>query len=271
MALYEELAKMDIVGPIIGLINEKTIWLDEEDWKLHYGTHTLSSSPWFYSLFDSQRDCTRDQFYFKHYGFIPKECRLCWKVSCKLTTVKNLIKLKDLQLEMNLSSKCGVEEESNRWASRKGGLYSGFWYAKIEDTMLEGMKGAMKLRDVVREELVKVFGKSMTAKVKRGCTEMERKFGDSKGWDRIAKEALWDVKEEFLDSLFVHDGMKFQVMERLAYEHSSFGGFKIMEWIRFAAMQGDMTYLEFVDAPFASELRVYDKEDAGGTRIESIS
>ena len=184
MALYEELRQIDVLSPIIERFQSGEFWLDEGDWKIHYKTGMLRRSPWYMTRWAKDRNCVVGTFYFNVYGFIRRECRLCWKVNCKMETLRQLMKMVKLQERMDLPSKCGYEEEAGRWPSRKGGLYSGFWYGTIG----EGLEGALKLKEVVEPELMEVFGRGVVAKVKRGCTEMERAFqdvSDSTGWNKM--------------------------------------------------------------------------------------
>ncbi len=264
MSIYEKLLATDLLPPIINMLQGGEMWLSKDDWKIHYKIRAMKASPWFMTNLCFQRDCSRGMLYFNFYGIICKECRLCWKVCCKMTTLRQLMKMKDLQLEMGLPSKCGFETVEDRWASRKGGLYSGFWYVPLMETKNLSLKEALKLKDLITEKLEEIFGKAVVPKVKRGCTEMERSFGDSKKWEELAKQNDWEGKEKILDRIFFHEGKTYMTEEMQAWERTFIGTHKIHQWINFAARNNDQTYLDFKDAPFASDLRVYTKEDLYG-------
>lgn len=259
MGLFEELTGMNVLGPIAEKLDSGEFWLDEKDWKVHYKVLAAKKSPWIAAKFALDRDCMAGSFYFNVYGFMSRCCRQCWKVVGKVKTLKQLMQMEKLQEKLDLPSKCGYEEEGSRWPSRRGGLYSAFWYVPIKEA---GIKGGLELRDWLQKEVDRVFGKGeIELKLKRACTEMERAFGDSKNFDKVAEQRRWDDQESILERLFVHEGKKFLTKERLLWERSMFRTVKLLDWIRFAARNGDMTYLEFVDKPFDIGVRAYREED----------
>ena len=118
MALYEELMAVDVLGPIMEQLAKKIIWLDEEEWKLRYDVNLLAGSPWLNARYAKDRDCMAWTFYFNTYGIIPKGCRRCWKIATKMETLRQLLEMMRLQERMDLPSKCGYEDEADRWPSR---------------------------------------------------------------------------------------------------------------------------------------------------------
>jgi len=261
MALYEELVFHDILEPIMPLFERGDLRLDPKDWKIKFVTGAMAEKPWLFTRFAQDRNCFLWDFYFKNYNFIPRGCRSCWKVTCKMQSIRQLVKMEKLQNEMNLPSKCGYEMESVRWFARKGGLYSAFWYVKLDGGMEEGLR----LEKVVKKKVKEVFGEDLGVKLKKGCSEMELKFGDSKSYDEIAEKLQWEGKEKLLDMFFDGEELMTYISDsRLEVERSIIRTHTLKSLIRFAAANNDRTYLDFVEKDFVPELRGYRKEDLDG-------
>jgi len=200
MALYEELCSIDVLGPIKGILRQPpfTLGTPEDLGKIQLIRVMTPDTPWLHAKMCQERRCGKwHQMYFKYYGIIPKGCRYCWKIVWTGSTLDQLFKVREIQLEMELESKCGVE---TRGYSGKLGYYQGFWYCPM-DTGLEGARKQWK-------EIVDRFSKepllgASDIILKRGCTEMERAFSPSDAWDEIAKQGVWDQRERLLDTLFI--------------------------------------------------------------------
>jgi hypothetical protein len=97
---------------------------------------------------------------------------------------------------MELSAKCGAE---TRGFIGKIGSYGAYWYSDLYG----GLAKAKLLYDKIVKNVSPLMNKckgTWDIILKRGCTEMERKFGDSSKWDKGAK--MWDAQEKLLDSVF---------------------------------------------------------------------
>ena len=261
MALYEELKFHDILEPLMPLFARGELRLDAKDWKIRFNFNAMAAKPWLHARFGEDRNCYLWNFYFNTFGFIPRGCRKCWKVTCKMESIRQLVKMHDLQYEMDLPSKCGFEAEDSRWFARKGGLYSAFWYAPIED----GIEGGLALEKKVKKRVGEVFGKDLGLRLKKGCTEMELSYRDTKRWDELAEKLSWEGKEKLLDMFF--DGeelMAYVSGSRLEFEKSIVRTHVLKNLIRLAAANNDRTYLDFVEGDFIPEFTKYGKEDLDG-------
>jgi hypothetical protein len=192
--------------------------------KIHFRSMFGFDTPWVHTKFFEDRDC---YYYlsilFPNYNIIPAECHKCWKVVVRPRTVKELIKLYELQQKLDIPSKCGLEKRTTVHAP-----YGGYFYNK---SLEEGQDCCKLVKKEVSENIspdIKVF-------LKRGCTEYELKFGDSDKWK------LTDQQVE----------LEKHISERVVYpidngEQPEFAKLNVMRrWIQYAYDRGDETYKEY--------------------------
>ena len=133
-------------------------------------TPNPSFTPWYQIVPSMTRDCSLwHEVYFNNFHFVPKGCMNCWKVVIKVKSVFELFKLKDLLIELNLPSKCGVDVRKFT-----NSVYIGFFYT---NSPAEGKVIYDKVAPVLKE----AFPKAPVI-LKRGCTEMEMEFPPSSSW-----------------------------------------------------------------------------------------
>lgn len=143
-----------------------------------------------------KRQCTLWMVYFNYYDMIPEGCRNCWKVVMTMDTLEQMMQIKELQENMRISAKCGPE---TRPFTGKLGSYGAYWYVDL----FSGLAGARELyRKIVSNvtPLMRNCEGNFTIILKRGCTEMEKRFGDSSKWDQGAK--IWNERERLLNTVF---------------------------------------------------------------------
>lgn len=250
MGLFEELEGIDILGPISGRLASGEYEFIPEEGRVRIKTAALVNRPWLLTKLPLDRkECDKwHHTYFKQYGFIPKACRGCWKVVGKMETLRQLMKMYDLQKKMGLFSKCGYE---TRKFARQGGRYCAFWYVPIGRTLEHALTVLEEVKRVVKEE----FGNGVRPFLKKGCTEFELRFGDSGRWDKLAEKGDWDRKEELLETVFVSEN-RFMEEDRLLSEvHIK------KNLIIWAFEDGDPTYRDFTDRELLPVVRKYGKED----------
>lgn len=267
MRLYEKLGAFDVLRPVKELLVKGTCRVDHESGKIVLRTEGFGKRNFLFSGVDKERKCMLWSFYFNHYGLIHKECLGCWKVVAKVKRLKELVKMLSVQKEMGLPSKCGVEL---RAFAKRGGLYSGYWYVPLGS----GMKEGLELKERVVKELADAGVEVGEVLLKRGCTEFEMVVGDSKEWDKIAKEQEWEQKSVLLDSLFVSNELEWPEA-RMKFENLCVKPLVLREWVEYAADAGDEDYRGFIDGDFWPSVRKYTKEDlkdeAGGSGEKGIT
>ncbi len=196
MGRYEELCKIEVLEPIIPILRPRPAWIDA-DGVVQLYQKILPGSPWMQIRARTDRSCGKwKAIYFDYYKIVPEGCRHCWKVVWTGTTLDQLYKVKEIQEDMNVISKCGVE---TRPSSGKLGHYQAFWYSSMKG----GLDGARKLHREVADRFAKdKFLGGTEIILKRGCTEMEHYYSPSDSWDKLAEMMGWDRKEKLLDSSF---------------------------------------------------------------------
>lgn len=198
MALYEDLKRQDIVGPVVDWINNGLLIPTEDRKKFTPNPARWAPQPdisWIFTRTDPDRRCWLwARVYLSRYNIIPKECYSCWKIVATPKNILQLFDLHELQKEMDLNSKCGVEQRNFATFS---GRYKGFWYAPL----FKGMDEARELHRKVRNKVHSKLGVDVPVILKRACTEMENVAGPSNTWRRIPElEALQDKLDELFDA-----------------------------------------------------------------------
>jgi len=202
MGLYEELKSSNYAEVMVNDIARLKYAVSEEG-IISSRPESLTykmDSPWVWTGFDSVRLCSAWLgVYFSKYKFISRNCFNCWKVVLRLDKVTTLFKLLDLMLKMHeeeperFTGKCGTEDRP--YAKYKG-RYAGFWYCSMEDGY--GLDEARELAREIEVRVQKDLATGLKISLKRGCTEMEERFGPSNLW--TYNEAHHEVEND-LDEL----------------------------------------------------------------------
>ncbi len=231
MALYEDLASIDLIGPAERAMRAGDIPYPSCDGRVHLDNVVFPERYWVDVQFDLSRRCeVWSPIYFKVYGIIPIGCRNCWKISARPRTLKELFEVSDIQHRTNRNSKSGVEMRPH--TGNQGG-YSSFWYAPLDG----GLEGGRELYKLVKEDLKDTDLKPV---LKRGCTEMEIGKPPSSDWDDFAKNEKWDLKEDLLNAFYVFG-------EQVQVSHTVFKVHSLLAWIKYARAHGDPTVGEYID------------------------
>ena len=145
MAMYEALASMNVIRPIVRKFQQGIYKLVPDD---DFGGYRIAIRqspnvflPWVLTVRSQDRMC--DFWYdvlFEDYGLLPSGCGGCWKIAMKLETLDQLFGVLNLQRRMGKPSKCGMDERP--WVDA---LYTAYWYCPYK----EGLEGARALHQKV--------------------------------------------------------------------------------------------------------------------------
>ena len=117
-------------------------------------------------------------------GFIPNECRDCWKVVVRPKTLEQLFKLLVYQQQCGYECKCGIEVRKYV-RGNYGGYFYTHSYEECGDRYME-----------VRAEMNKI-DPEMSVIMKRSCTEYERDFGPSNEYQRPDDADHWEAQLDY--------------------------------------------------------------------------
>ena len=241
MALYNDLMRRDVLTMAQGLLDSKVLRLRDSDGKLEiYDTAMAWNTPWHHVRLGERANChfwntIMFQNIFKRLPysllqnrkFIPSGCVDCFKVVVRPKTLKQLFALVELQKQLNIDCKCGIEQREHVF-----GLYGGYFYGR---GLKEGLENYKTVRKAVDED--PILGSDTKVILKRGCTEMEHEVGPSDKWEiypeQIEVERLLYVK--FNTDRIIYN----QPSHSVDYVHG--------KWIRFAYQWGDETVFEYID------------------------
>lgn len=212
------------------------------DGKLKSESRVATDMPWVFCRQDDSRRCNLwHSVFFGVFGWLPSQCLECWKVVVRPKTLQDLFELREVQRNLELSSKCGIEVRET-----VHGLYGGYFYCDSKDQGFEVLK-------VVREEISKNLKNEAPAFLKRGCTEFEHKFGDSLNWEEHVTEQQIAVEKKL--SCFIDTRERIeqpQVVKDSIYKR----------WIEWAYQNGDPTYSLYTGGkPLYEPYRTYEKEN----------
>lgn len=252
---YEQLTAIDVIDPIMHLWKQRQIETPLEG-KFHLrATHSLSRT-WIFTRMCTDRDCGNWlNIYAECYKILPPPCKQCWKVVYAPKTLKDLMDVRELQAKMDLDSKCGLEKRD--YTSAIGG-YRAFWYAPFFDGLEGGRKRFAEVKRALELKFTPETIEEQQADgrlfLKRGCTELERDYGPSDGWEQYDFTAKFNLLNT--------------VWERSANLKTEFSPliYTIMKrWIEFAVAYGDPTVKEYLgrapDSPLGVAAIKYHDSD----------
>lgn len=181
------------------------------------------ATPWCHARGTAQKHCNMDHhIIFKNWHIIHPRCQNCWKVCITPKNFLQLLQLEQLQLDMDVASKCGIELRD--YTPKH---YGGYFYTS-------SLEQGRERYHQVRKEIDKRIdgGKDMSVILKRGCTEYEMVKGPSPFWCNTRDE------EEMLELIeaYVDVGRGNTSQPRIMKDHIR------MKWILWAHANGDMSY-----------------------------
>jgi len=185
-----------------------------------------ANTPWIHSMGSYKKECWFDHhIMFDIFNIIPPRCQECWKTVATPTTFKQLLEIEDIQMQMKVPSKCGVELRD--YTPKH---YGSYWYTNSLD---EGRERYEQVRKIVDEHVTD--GKNLSVILKRGCTEFEMIKGPSPFWHMTPRE------EEMYELVYAHvdTGKVNAIQPEIIKNHVR------TTWALWAHMNGDFTYKDF--------------------------
>jgi len=201
-----------------------------------------AETPWCHAKGTPLKHCALDHnVLFPCFNIIHPRCLQCWKVVVTPHNLIQLFELEQIQLEMNVPCKCGIEL---RDYTPK--FYGGYFYNHSLD---EGRERYEQVRKAVDTQMTD--GKNVDVILKRGCTEYEMIKGPSHLWHTTAEEeAMIELCDAFIESPRSNGDQS-----RMVKNHVK------LRWFLWAHMNGDMTYKELNDGKsiFPDYVKYHDK------------
>jgi len=249
-SLFVNLNKLNLLKKFRKMLNlQGGYHLRQEDGKFVPNfPSTSKDAPWAYVKIHPRLRC--DVYHwviFKQLGFIPSVCRNCWKVVVMPRNVVELFDLYELQREMGVPCKCGIEKR--RTDTR---LYGGYFYCQGKEEGLERYKQ-------VREAVDKHLSPETNVILKRYCSEYEIGDGEKKGLGPSDELPDQTPEEKWMED-YVLDNFPSVGFGNPSPDHILAN--TMMEWIHWAFMHGDPTYKEFTGGNplFPSAVTYHEKE-----------
>jgi len=202
-------------------------------------------APWVYVQSDISTRCdVYHRVFFNVLQMIPSRCRRCFKVVVMPRNLIELFDLYELEREMGVPCKCGIEK---RLTDTR--LYGGYFYC---DGLKEGEERYKEVRELVSERL----SPETNVILKRYCTEYEigpMGQGPSNELPDMTEEEIW--LEEYVLSLFPSIGFGSKQPDWIVAN-------VMQNWIHWAYQHGDPTYKEFTgDSPLFKPVVTYHNKE----------
>lgn len=205
-------------------------------------------TPWVYIKQTIESRCNLYQrVFFGALGHIPSFCRSCWKVVVRPRNLIELFDLYEIQKQMDVPSKCGIERREI-----VKGLYGGYFYCRSKKEGLERYKD-------VREIVNRYLSPETSVILKRYCTEFEITVEGQRSIHGPSNE-VGDVTQE---------EREMEIYVEAHFPDSGFAGLQpnhliasIMQtWIKWAYQHGDPTWIEFTDNSLLTPVVTYHQEE----------
>lgn len=182
-SFYGDLVHSDIIGKLQPLFESGTLQIGI-DGRIQQGgkagKYLAWNSPWIHRTLTGTRNCDFWHLSYNQLGFVPQQCRDCWKVVVTPTTLKQLFRLERYQYANSRNCKCGIEM---RGYTRK--YYGGYWYndtQKSGEECFAAVKADMHMLGLGECPII----------LKRYCTELEREFGPTKKYKKPLDQDHWE-------------------------------------------------------------------------------
>lgn len=187
--------------------------------------------------------CERHMSIFNRFNIIPQYCFNCYKVFIEPRTVVELFKLmmvfQGLQLVNDNTRKCIVELRE-----QVSGAYKGFVYCTGID---EGKEILKMIQGVVSEQITE----KIPVTLKRGCSEYALAYPDYSPTEPGARAMEynndWKIYEDRADKEGVLDTNSSVIKTYNQPSYTLHDARIMFAWLSYAAMIGDLSYLEISD------------------------
>lgn len=181
--------------------------------------------------------------------FVPSGCQNCYKVVVRPKTLEQLFALNELETELGLPSKCGIEVRDE-----VHGLYGGYFYNQGLDA---GQECYEKVRAAIDKDAY--LGPKVKVILKRACTEMEHAVGPSDQWTVTEEQK---VVEDLINEWITIADDQMEAPEAVVWRVKR-------KWIDFAYANGDETYLKFTGGkPITPSYVTYHEKKVQPTSLD---
>lgn len=190
MNLYTDLQARAVISKVAKYMFPNGLWyVDPKTHKVTHDPRLMWDMEWVPTAIE-KRDPTKHcgllkTVLFECLGFHPQYCKnVCHKIVVHPKTFHDLWKLYSIQEKLGYEAKCGTEKRPYI-----DHLYGGYFYCY---SMKEGEEKARE----VQGEINKHFREPVGVRLKRGCTEMEDRFGLSSTWKQDS-QAIIDAEKHY--------------------------------------------------------------------------
>lgn len=222
-----------------------------------------TDTPWVHNEMITSRKCDLwHSLYFNQFGFVPRGCRACWKISMALVSVYDLFLVEQFQREIlpEREAKCGVDKR--RYTPTR---YAAFWYVP----MGHGLPGARDYFRMIVGSLREWLGPRALYPwkiiLKRGCTEMEQQSRKDHGADSVKWDELFDSSDPLEDRLEAIFEDNMEIYDSV--QNPDAQTFIKQYWIEYASAIGDSSVaLLDVDGSLQKKnppMLAYEKYESG--------
>lgn len=229
---------MDVIGKLKFLIDKHSfrIRVDGRLSRVVQPSVTLVDSPWIHQYQPAGSECdVWHNLFFEEFKMVPSYCQNCYKVVLDIPTVFDLFDVYEIQHELGLSCKCGIEL---RKTDEK--RYGGYFYNWGKDA-------GQKCYEIVRMAMPEQVGVIL----KCSCSEYEDELGPPAEW-KVTDEQK-EIEDMFKKWVVHSDLQHTQPTYLVAY--------RMLNWIHHACHIGDLTYREFTNGePLVKAKKTYHKE-----------
>lgn len=235
---YEDLSRQNVLGlakdPNLSSRLEKA---PSGKYRFAMRPTLKTDTPWVHNEMITTRKCDLwHSLYFNQFGFVPRGCRACWKISMTITSVYDLFLMEEFQRTIlpENEAKCGVDKRNYTPAR-----YAAFWYVPMGYDLEQAREYYRFILEEVQQWFAPRAIKPWKIILKRGCTEMEQQSmkdheAHSDEWDVLfaKSDPLEDrLSEIFEDNMEMYDSV----------QHKDAQTFIKRYWIRFAFATDDPT------------------------------
>lgn len=224
---YSVLSAGDVMSNMMADLQNGIWHLRMADGKFEKTTHHLEwSIPWIFAEKSPERTCILwNRIMFGKFGMLPIWCRLnCWKVVVRPRSLRELFLLKDIQEQLKVPSKLGIETRA-----RVFGNFGGYFYT---NSMEEGFDRLDQVKGMVKEHL----SPRTPVHLKLACTEFEHSFGPTDQYKPPTDEEYRN--EDTIRGCFVINPFD-SLQPKHVRDHIG------QKWIHFAWDRGDPTVKKF--------------------------
>ena len=225
--LYMKASNLDLITRLKPLLEKSGYMLRPSDQKfVPRVAGSTWDAPWIYTKGELTIRCDiYHRIMFNLLDHIHSACRDCWKIVVRPRTIIELLDLYELQKEMDVPCKCGLELRSTVC-----GLYGGYFYTRSKEAGLERYSEVRKAVDEAISPDVPVI-------LKRYCTEFEIGKGSKGPSDKVGPVTPEELAyEKYVEAHFPSVGESGGQAEHVIAN-------TIKRWIHHAFEHGDLSYL----------------------------